>query len=89
MTTMAERKLVIYSLSPSNPDKRERLGSFELGDDGKVKAEFDAPGLEWEIQQGLFDAERHDRVGLDGGERFMELLEQKYGSSSFVAVEKD
>jgi hypothetical protein len=85
---MADRKIVIYKLDPDDPEKRKKLGTFELGDDGKVQAEFDNPGLEWEVRQGFFDAKEHKHVGLSGGERFMELLAQKYGPSSFVAVEK-
>lgn len=84
---MAARKITIYRLKSENPEERKELGRFELGDDGQVQAWFKSPGFEWEIRQGIFDAENHELVTPADGARFMEMLERNYGPSSFVAVE--
>lgn len=82
------RKLTIYRLDPANPEDRSELGSFELGEDGQLRATFKNAAFEWEIRQGIFDAENHRLVSGAEGPRFMELLERSYGPKSFIAVER-
>lgn len=85
-------KLVMYSINPENPKNRKKMGVFQL-EDGKVKAEFFNDAFEYDVRSGLFDAKNkrtayYENEGEDG-ERFLELLADKFGSSSFVAVEKE
>jgi len=82
-----DSKMVFYRLDPADPSKRKKLGVLRL-EDGEVKGEFFNDAFEYEVLSGMYDAKNRKRVGMDGGARFLELVRDKYGSSSFVAVEK-
>ena len=83
-----DSKLVIYRLDPEDPSKRKKMGVFRLEDD-EVKAEFFNDGFEYEVRSGMYDAENKKLVGMEGGKRFLDLLGDKFGSSSFISVEKN
>lgn len=82
-----DSKTVFYRLDPEDPKKREKIGVLKL-EDGKVETEFFNDAFEYEVLSGVYDAENKRRVGPDAGKRFIDLVADKFGASSFVEVEK-
>jgi hypothetical protein len=78
------KKLTVYSVN-LNTMKKTELAHFELHD-GKVKATFKSPSYKSEIEEGLYD--RGKMVKVKDGERFMQVLENTYVTSSAVTVER-